>query len=283
MRVLVPGLRPALALLVIAHGLAHAVLPLRGWMDPDMFQRDFMPLILYGVAVLGFTTAGIGLLGVTPFAAIVRPALVVSSAYSLIAIWRMGAGDLWWGAGFDVVLFFTGLIGLYQRLPAPRAHGPWWRRAGVAVASGFVIYVAAAMVLWPVHRAWGSLPAEHALAFPGDPEHRNPALETQHAVTVNAPPEAVWPWLLQAGQERGWRVTDLRPGHAMVIEQRGALVLEPMPNGTTRFFIRSTVGDARIPAWTAAMNMLALELPHFLMERRMMLQIKARAEEARAL
>jgi hypothetical protein len=91
-----PGLRPILALLVIAHGLAHAVLPLRGWMEPDMFQRDFMPLILYGTAVLGFTTAGIGLLGVTPFTHLVRPLLVVASAYSLVAFWLVGAGDLWW-------------------------------------------------------------------------------------------------------------------------------------------------------------------------------------------
>jgi len=74
------GWRRALALLVIAHGLAHAVLPLRGWLQPDLFENDAMPLILYGVAVMGFTTAGIGLLGVTPFAAVVRPALVLASA-----------------------------------------------------------------------------------------------------------------------------------------------------------------------------------------------------------
>ena len=60
MRVLQRCLRPAAALLVIAHGLAHSVLPLRGWMNPGMLGRNFMPLILYTVAVLGFTTAGIG-------------------------------------------------------------------------------------------------------------------------------------------------------------------------------------------------------------------------------
>src|SRR5688572_1999303 len=49
-------LRPALALVVIAHGLAHAVLPMRGSMDPG----NHVPVILYAVAVLGFTTAGVG-------------------------------------------------------------------------------------------------------------------------------------------------------------------------------------------------------------------------------
>lgn len=58
------GLRPAFALFVIAHGLAHAVLPMRGWMNPETLGRDFVPVILYGVAVLGYVIAGIGVLGV---------------------------------------------------------------------------------------------------------------------------------------------------------------------------------------------------------------------------
>lgn len=31
----------------------------------------------------------------------------------------------------------------------------------------------------------------------------NPTHSATHAVTVNAPPEAVWPWLLQTGYQRG--------------------------------------------------------------------------------
>lgn len=252
-----PGLRPIFALLVIAHGLAHAVLPLRGWMEPDMFQHDFMPLVLYGTAVLGFTIAGIGLLGVTPFTAVVRPFLVIASAYSLVAISRMG-GDLWWGAPVDVALLLTGLTGVHRYLPAAAHHGTWAHRAGVAVAAAFVLYVAGAMVLWPVHRAWGSTPEEYALTLPGDPPDRNPALEVQHAVTVNAPPEAVRPWLDRLGDRR--------------------VGLQPTADGRTRFIIRTQVGDPATPPWMAALDMLAFELPHFIRERRLMLQIKARAE-----
>src|SRR5688572_3129218 len=117
MRLVTPAWRRLLAILVIAHGLAHAVLPLRGSMEPDTFERNFMPVILYGVAVLGFTTAGIGLFGVRPFTAVVRPFLVVASTYSLVAIVTAGQGELWWGPSLDVALLLLGLTGFYKRLP----------------------------------------------------------------------------------------------------------------------------------------------------------------------
>lgn len=124
MRHIKSGLRPAFALFVIAHGLSHTVLPMRGWMNPEMLHRDFVPVVLYGVAILGFAIAGIGALGVRPFTAAARPLMVVASAYSLVAFWRMGHGGLWWGAGVDVVLFVVGLTGVYNRLPAPGWHRP---------------------------------------------------------------------------------------------------------------------------------------------------------------
>jgi hypothetical protein len=195
-------LRPALALFIIAHGLAHAVLPLRGWIDPATLTHDFMPFILYAVAVVGFTMAGLGMLGVRPFVGVVRPALVLASAYSLVAIWRAGQGDLWWGAGVNPGLFLIGVTGAYRHLPAQREGGGLFRHALDAVGVAFVIYAATAVVLWPLHRSWGSASADYALALPGDQPDRNPALELQHAVTVNAAPEEVWSWLVQLGQDR---------------------------------------------------------------------------------
>ena len=331
MHLATPGLRRAFALLVIGHGLAHAVLPLRGWLNPALFGHDFMPVVLYAIAVMGFTTAGIGLLGVTPFTAAVRPLLVLASGYSLVAIWVFGAGDLWWGVALDVVLLFTGFTGIYRWLPIGERHGRWPHRIAVSTATAFLVYVACAAVLWPVHRAWGSQPSEFALALPGDHADRNPALEIQHAVTINAPPEAVWPWLVQLGQDRagfysydwlerafgadvhnvteirpewqqrqagdrvratqpnylggvlgddlGWTVTDFEPGRALVLQNWGAFVLQPTEDGRTRFIIRTKVGDSATKPWMAALDMLAFELPHFIMERKMMLQIKALAEQ----
>ncbi len=327
------GLRPAFALFVIAHGLAHTVLPMRGWVNPEMLGRDFMPVVLYGVAILGFTIAGIGVLGVRPFTAAIRPLLVIASGYSLVALWVMGHGDLWWGAIVDVVLLLVGLTGACRYLPAPRAraHGRGHRAMGVAAATAFLAYVTSAAVLWPLHRAWGTSAEEHAIALPGDAPDRNPAFESQHAVTVNAPPEAVWPWLVQLGQDRagfysydwlerafgvdirnvkeirpewqhrqvgdrvratqpnylggmlgrdlGWTVNDLQPGRALVLQQWGSFVVLPAGRDSTRFIIRTRVGDARTPVWAATLDVMTFELPHFIMERRMMLQIKALAEE----
>jgi hypothetical protein len=121
MGVIRAGVRPALGLFVLAHGLAHAMLPHREWMEPAALERDFIPLVLYGVAVLGFTISGLGLFGLRPFASMMRPAMVLASAYSLIAISRFGQADIWWGsAAADVVLFVTGLSGAYRYLPAWR-------------------------------------------------------------------------------------------------------------------------------------------------------------------
>lgn len=71
----------------------------------------------------------------------------------------------------------------------------------------------------------------------------------------------------------------MQPERALVLQYWGAFVLEPTPDGRTRFFIRTKVGDERIPAWIAAVDMMTFELPHFIMQRRMMMQIKRLAEQ----
>jgi hypothetical protein len=154
MPVLHAGLRPVFALLVIAHGLAHAVLPWRGWFSPGMFEHNFMPLVLYCVALFGFTTAGIGLLGVKPFTGAVRPFLVVASAYSLVALYSFGAMDLWVGGAADVVLLLTGLTAAYRFLPAPGSHPGWPHRLAVGTAAIFLVAVGYGLVLWPLQRPW---------------------------------------------------------------------------------------------------------------------------------
>ncbi len=202
MRIVRAGLRPALGLLVIAHGLAHAVMPMRGWMDPATLALDFTPFLLYVVAVAGFTLAGLGLLGVRRLDPVVRPALVLASAYSLISLFVMGDGGLWWGRALDVILLLTGLSGAYRYLPHPETRAGAVRVALESFAAGAAVYGAIAVAAWPLHRAWGSDPADHALPLPGDRAARNPALELQHVVTIDAPPQEVWRWLVQIGQDR---------------------------------------------------------------------------------
>ena len=80
------------------------------------------------------------------------------------------------------------------------------------------------------------------------------------------------------GERPGWTVALVEPGHALVLAQWGAFVLRPAGDGRTRFLIRSTISNARIPAWAAPLDMVAFQLPHFIMQSRMMLTIKALAE-----
>lgn len=54
-------------------------------------------------------------------------------------------------------------------------------------------------------RTYGSTPAERAAALPGDDIVPRPNAVTDHAITIDAPPDAVWPWLVQMGWGRaGW-------------------------------------------------------------------------------
>lgn len=58
-------------------------------------------------------------------------------------------------------------------------------------------------VLIHLGRTYGSTARERDLVLPGDRIVGRPQVVTDHAVTVDAPPSAVWPWLLQMGWGRG--------------------------------------------------------------------------------
>ena len=75
----------------------------------------------------------------------------------------------------------------------------------------------------------------------------------------------------------------VEPGRALVLENWGAFVLLPTPDGDTRFIIRSTISNRRVPVWASALNMVTFQLPHFIMQRRMMLSIKTLAEDRHAM
>jgi hypothetical protein len=60
------------------------------------------------------------------------------------------------------------------------------------------------------HRHWGATSAELAASLPGDELVPRAQFRATRAITINAPPEAVWPWLVQVGAGRaGWYSNDL--------------------------------------------------------------------------
>jgi hypothetical protein len=76
-------------------------------------------------------------------------------------------------------------------------------RAVVALAATAGLALGYWFVVRPWHRQWGTTADEATADFPGDELLPRAASQNTHAVTVDAPPEAVWPWLVQMGQGRG--------------------------------------------------------------------------------
>jgi hypothetical protein len=146
----------------------------------------------------------------------------------------------------------------------------------------------------------------------------NPGSQSTRAVTVIAPVKAVWPWLAQVGRDRagfysyewlenlaGCRMRNAEHVHAeweqraigdtvylhhayglpvarferdrvLALKGWGVFVVEPLDGERTRLLARGRT--ARGPA--VVLNVLLIELPHFVMERKMLLGIKRRAERA---
>ena len=63
--------------------------------------------------------------------------------------------------------------------------------------------VSAFVVLAPRLRRWGASEEEARRRLPGDELVASPTFASTRAVTIAAPPAAVWPWLVQMGQGRG--------------------------------------------------------------------------------
>lgn len=196
--------------------------------------------------------------------------------------------------------------------------------------------------LRPRYMRWGATDEEISRELPGDDLTSNWAWQSTRAVNINAPVEAVWPWLMQVGQDRGgfysytwlenlagaggmrnadaivpeWQdrkvgdsvwlarpdrfggaarqvVAALEPNQYMVLvsptkaerlttgdpggEGAWAFVVEPIGEGTTRLLIRTRAGEnTGFLRWLY--TFFVFDPAHFVMERRMMLGIKERAE-----
>jgi hypothetical protein len=197
-----------------------------------------------------------------------------------------------------------------------RMSSPATRRAArVLTAVGVVAPLVDHGLVRPWLRGWGATPDERRRRLPGDPEGRA-LFTTTRAVTVHAPAEEVWRWLVQIGQDRGgfysydwlenlagchihsadevreeWQhrtagdpleifdgfttpLLEVDPPRALVIANWGAYVIEPIDRGSCRLLARSRAErDA-----TGLAYVLGIELPHAIMERKMLLGIKERAE-----
>lgn len=65
-------------------------------------------------------------------------------------------------------------------------------------------------ILASLRRELGAADDEEAYPLPGDERMREPRAQVTHGITIAAPPEAIWPWLVQMGCRRaGFYAIDL--------------------------------------------------------------------------
>jgi hypothetical protein len=79
-----------------------------------------------------------------------------------------------------------------------------WTRAAIAAGVG----IAAAGVIYGVfvrrwHSRWGATDDEVQMPLPGDSIVAKPNMDTTRAITIEATPEDIWPWIVQIGKGRG--------------------------------------------------------------------------------
>jgi hypothetical protein len=77
---------------------------------------------------------------------------------------------------------------------------------------GFLVFITFLLVFyliytidlrpWIIH--WGSTPEERAYRFPGYDQMIGPNVEITWGITINAPPQEIFPWIAQLGRGAGW-------------------------------------------------------------------------------
>lgn len=65
-----------------------------------------------------------------------------------------------------------------------------------------VMVVILAVLLTPWMDRWGSTPEERTQKFPGDGFLTNPARITNRGITIKAPVQKIYPWILQIGADK---------------------------------------------------------------------------------
>ena len=189
------------AVFLILHGLAHAGIGM--WAGET--GQWWLPISLWELAMVGFLAAGFGALGVSGLKDLWRALTVVGAVASLLLLILTPGAVLVLGLTVD---FLALSMIAYSRSettyaePTKPKHAAW-RLTGVVISWLFLIYVAVVLALRPWNMEWGTTRAERASVLPGDEFVPVAHYRIDHGITIDAPTETVWPWLIQIGQDRG--------------------------------------------------------------------------------
>ena len=99
----------------------------------------------------------------------------------------------------DVVAPMQTPIDIGSRTTAPSVL----HRVLALLAACALLAAAFATIVRPWYWNWGATPEERRATFPSDRIVANPAGRQTRAITIDAPPDRVWPWVAQLGQDRG--------------------------------------------------------------------------------
>jgi hypothetical protein len=126
------------------------------------------------------------------------------------------------------------------------------------------------LVLQPWWQSWGADADESARQLPGDDLLPDAATSDTRGITLDAPPEAVWPWLVQMGYGRaGWYSYDM-------MDMSGSSATEIRPE-----WQELHVGDLMPVAPGAGFEVKVLEPNHALVVYADNEMMKRQADEAR--
>jgi hypothetical protein len=76
----------------------------------------------------------------------------------------------------------------------------WIGRTALTAAAAAAAY---RWIVRPRHERWGASDEEIGAPLPGDDLIAEPAAQVTRAIAIAAPPEQVWPWVVQLGADRG--------------------------------------------------------------------------------
>lgn len=182
---------------LIIHGLAHAS---AGMWATDIGGRSLVT-VLWELSSVGFISAGAGVLGVAELRRWWRLLIGLAVVASLLLLGLFNHPLFLAGIVADVIAL---IIAILSWRNVPRAEPvPIMPRMMQRVLIAFVLYVALLIGARPWYTSWGSTRSEQQMVLVGDPPLGESHYRIDHAVTINAPVDSVWPWLVQIGQDRG--------------------------------------------------------------------------------
>ena len=223
---------------LLVHGLAHA--GVGAWLTNDAYAHGNVVWLVFWALAWTFVTSRFMRAGFI-VGRNARAAAHLATSAAFVSLFMIVASGrvLWIGIVIDMLVIVLSVRAYDPRVLLVRvAH----RRLGHRfLRRAFVMGVSASALLWPWYAHWGSTDDELRASLPGDAimTARSGDVMVQHAITIQAPPNVVWAWLVQIGQGRGGFYSYDRLESAFGLRMKNAETIDPaLQSLSTGDFVR---------------------------------------------